>query len=146
MYIYSKAKSNRSDLCREFRRRSRDFRRMKKTLFMQGQSPPETANVGTSNECRDFRWSKLPTNVGTSDVHSQQVSRTIDAGTPGLGRDFRLSGVLTHVRNFDIHSHRAGYDWESALPARVMTSDCREFRLTSGLPTPTVTEKYSMCS
>ena len=61
---------------------------MKKTLFMRGQSPLETANVGTSDERRDFRLSELPTNVGTSDVHSQQVSRTIDAGTPGMGRDF----------------------------------------------------------
>ena len=119
---------------------------MKKTLFMRGQTPLETANVGTSDERRDFRLPELPTNVGTSDEHSQQVSRTIDAGTPGLGRDFRLSGVPTHVGTSDVHSHSAGCDWESALLARVMTSDCREFRLTSGLPTPTVTENYSMCS
>ena len=119
---------------------------MKKTLFMRGQSPLETVNVGTSDERRDFRRSELPTNVGTSDVHSQQVSRTIDAETPGLGRDFRLSGVPTHVGTSDVHSHSTGSDWESALSARVMTSDCQEFRLTSGLPTPTDIENYSMCS
>ena len=87
--MYFKAKSNRLDLRRKFRRRSRDFRRMKKTLFTRGQSPLETANVGTSDERRDFRRSKLPTYVGSSDVHRQQASKTIDAGTPGLGWDFR---------------------------------------------------------
>ena len=45
--------------------------------------------VGTPGERRDFRRSKLPANVGTSDVHRQRaVRRTIDAGTAGLGRDF----------------------------------------------------------
>jgi hypothetical protein len=110
------------------------------------KSPRVQVSVGTSDKHQDFRRSGLPTIVGTSDGHRQQVSRTNDAGTPGLGRDFRLLGVPTHVGTSDIHSHRAGCDWESALPARVMTSDCREFQLTSGLPTPTVTENYSMCS
>ena len=78
---------------------------MKKTLFTRGQSPLETANVGTSDERRDFRRSELPTNVGTSDEHRQQVR---EPSMPGL-------------------------------PAWVGTFDCREFRLTSGLPTSTVT-------
>ena len=52
-----------------------------------------------------------------------------------------MPGLPAWVGTSDVHSHRAGCDWESALPARVMTSDCREFRLTSGLLTPTVTEK-----
>ena len=103
-------------------------------------------SVGTPNKRRDFRRSGLPTIVGTSDGHRQQVSRTIDAGTPGLGRDFRLSGLLTHIGTSDVHSHRVGCNWESALPARVMTSDCREFWLTSRLPTPIVIENYSMCT
>ena len=97
------------------------------------------ADLGTSDERRKHcsrevkvhsrqPMSELPTNVGTFDGHSQQVSRTIDAGTPGLGRDFRLSGVPTHVGTSDVHSHRTGSDWESALPARVMTSDIDSHR------------------
>ena len=121
------------------------------------KSQCEQVNIGTLGKRRDFQRAQLRTQlarnryrdsrhgsgvptVETFDVHRQPASRTTDAGTPGLGRDFRLSGVPTHVGTSDVHSHRTGSDWESALPTRVMTSDCREFRLTSRLSTPTITE------
>ena len=45
-------------------------------------------SVGTPGERRDFRWSELPMNVGTSDVHRQRAVRSTGVETPGLGRDF----------------------------------------------------------
>jgi len=63
-------------------------------------------SVGTPGERRDFRWTELPANVGTSDVHRQRAVRSTGAGTPGKGRDFRLSGVPTYVGTSDTESHR----------------------------------------
>ena len=63
-------------------------------------------SVGTPGERRDFRWTELPANVGTSDVHRQRAVRSTGAGTPGKGRDFRLSGVPTYVGTSDTTSHR----------------------------------------
>ena len=63
-------------------------------------------SVGTPGERRDFRWTELPANVGTSDVHRQRAVRSTGAGTPGLGRDFQLSGVPTYIGTSDTESHR----------------------------------------
>ena len=60
---------------------------------------------------------------------------------------YRLGSGLSTVGSSDSHwdfrrpqsLHRLS-DWASGLPASVVTSDCREFRLMSGLPTPRVTE------
>ena len=65
-----------------------------------------------------------------------------------LGQDSRLGSGLPTIGSSDSRwdfrrpqSLRRLSDWASGLPAWVVTSDCREFRLTSGLLTPTVTEK-----
>ena len=99
-------------------------------------------SVGTPRKRRDSRRSELPTNVETSDVHRQSVSQKHRC------RDSRLRTGLPTVESSNIRqdfrrpqSPCRLSDWESELPAKVMTSDCREFWLTSGLPTPTVTEK-----
>ena len=105
--------------------------------------------------------SELPTNVGTSDGRNfrrssglptctvEQTASTTDAGTPGLGQvivgtpdkrwDFRRSGLPTIVGTSDGHRQQVREPSMPGLPAWVGTSDCREFRLTSGLPTSTVT-------
>ena len=64
-----------------------------------------------------------------------------------LGQESRLGSGLSTVGSSDSRRdfqrpqslHRLS-DWASGLPASVVTSDCREFRLMSGLPTPRVTE------
>ena len=91
--------------------------------------------------------SGLPTSFGTSDEHIQPDSQNHRC------RDSRLGSGLPTVGSSDSHrdfrcpqSPRRLSDWESELSARVVTSDCREFWLTSGLPIPTVIENYSMCS
>ena len=72
-------------------------------------------SVGTPGERWDFRWSELPTNVGTFDEHRQRAVRSTGVGTPGLGQDFRLSEVPTYVGTSDTESHR-----KNILSAREM--------------------------
>ena len=80
----------------------------KKYCLHRVRNPHVQVNVGTPGKRWDFRQSKLPMYVGSSDVRRQPASRTTDAGTSGLGQYFRLSGVPTHVGTSDVHGHRAG--------------------------------------
>jgi hypothetical protein len=76
-----------------------------------------------SQRRNSWRKSGLPTHA------VYRLARCPGVGTPNLGRDFWLPQS----------PHRLS-DWASWLLAWVVTSDGREFRLTSGHPTPKVTK------
>ena len=81
------------------------------------RSPREQVSVGTPGKRRDFRWSELPTIVGTSDEHN--LNKQPAQLMPGLPASVRSV---------------------SELPANVGTSDGRNSQRTSGLPTSTDSE------
>ena len=93
------------------------------------RSPHAQVNVGTPDKCWDFRWSGLPTYAGTSDMRRQPTNQQC----PRCRDSRHGSGLPTGADN------RPAEPQVSGLPTWVGTSDCREFRLTSGLPTSTVT-------
>ena len=93
------------------------------------RSPHEQVNVETPNKHRDFRWSRLPTYVETSDMRSQSTSKAPGVGTPGKVWDFQRSEVPTYVGTSD------GRNQPASRTTGVGTPDLgRDFRL-SGVST-----------
>ena len=117
---------------------ARDFRHTLETLYKRQSKSAHKVSVGTPDVRRDFR--RVSTAGKGRDYWrscEEEVSQRPGVRTSDACRDFRhervqnlASGVPTHVGTSDVHSLRATR---------------RQFRPTSRLPTPVVTEKVSKC-
>ena len=127
-------KSNRSDLRRKSRRRSRDFRLQQKTLFTTSQK-----SMGES-QCRNsWQTSGLPT-IGTPDVRRDFRRAQLNKQPAPLmlrlpARVRSVSELPANVGTSDVHRQRASQKyrcWDSwlrsGLPTYVRTSDTESHR------------------